>query len=118
MEEKNIETLIDLARKLGKGICDTGTFEERLSKYLILKWKYKGNTFLHKFPGSINATTLNYQYYQMRKNLRAGGLGPPVELMEKFSGSMEQFKLLQDIWSHLRTDDEGGTPYGGDVEKG
>ena len=50
MSIKDINTLIKLSRKLGECICDKGTFEERQSKHLIMKWKYKGNTFAHTFP--------------------------------------------------------------------
>ena len=52
----------------------------------------------------------------MRKNLRASGLGPPNEFSEKFMGSVEQRELLEELWLHLGTDDEGETPYGGEVE--
>ena len=44
MDIKDINTLIKLSRKLGESICDKGTFEERKSKHLIMKWKCKGNT--------------------------------------------------------------------------
>ncbi len=115
MSEKDINTLIRLSRKLGESICDAGTFEERHSKYLIMKWKYKGNTFTHKFPGSTQSTSLNYQYSQLRKNLRASGLAPPEEFTK--SDSLEHQELLRELWGHLGTDDEGETPYGGDLEK-
>ncbi len=114
---KDIDTLIELSRKLGQGICDRGTFEEQKSKYLVMKWNYKGNTFTHKFPGSSKSTTLNYQYSQLRKNLRASGLEPPGEFSTKSWESIEQRELLQELWAHLGTDDEGGTPYGGDLDK-
>ena len=77
MSKKDINTLIKLSRKLGESICDQGTYEERQSKHLIMKWKYKGNTFVHTFPGSSKTSPINYQYSQMRKNLRATGLKPP-----------------------------------------
>ncbi len=116
MSGNEIHTLVELTRKCGESISDAGTFEERNSKYLIMKWKYKGNEFLHRFPGLTKTTTVNYQYYQLRKNLRACGLGPPNELSDKFTGSSEQRKLLEELWVYLGTDDEGQTPYGGDVE--
>ncbi|MBC8282467.1 MAG: hypothetical protein H8E32_01530 [Nitrospinae bacterium] len=116
MSEKNIQTLIELSRKLGKSICEEGTFEEQKTKKHIMKWKYKRNTFTHKFPGSIKGSPVNYQYYQMRKNLRAAGLPPPREFTPQFTGTVEQREVLEALWSHLGTDDEGGTPYGGDVE--
>ena len=112
---RDIDTLIQLTRKLGEGICDAGTFEELHSKYLVIKWKYEGNAFVHKFPGTIKTSTPSYQYYQMRKNLRASGLGPPEEKAHPWT--KEQRELLEDIWNHLGTDDEGGTPYGCDLEK-
>jgi hypothetical protein len=46
----------------------------------------------------------------MRKNLRASGLKPPNELTTKLLGSVEQQELLQELWAHLGTDDEGETP--------
>lgn len=109
---KDIQMLIKLTRKLGQGICDTGTFDEQRSKYLIMKWQYKGTAFAHKFPGSHKSTTLNYQYSQMRKNLRASGLKPPDE---KSAMGSDEKQLLAELWAHVGTDDEGETPYGGDV---
>ena len=108
-----IDTLINLTRKLGMCIGDGGTYVENESKYLVVKWKYKGTTFTHKFPGSIRTTTINYQFYQMRKNLRASGLGPPWEINSNYS--LKQQEALEEIWKFLGTDDEGGTPYGGDL---
>ncbi|MBT3185635.1 MAG: hypothetical protein HOG63_07235 [Nitrospina sp.] len=116
MNKKDIHTLIRLARKCGESVCDKGTFEERQTKFLVMKWKYQGCAFAHKFPGSQKRSTLNHQYSQMRKNLRASGLGPPNEFSEKFMGSVEQRELLEELWLHLGTDDEGETPYGGEVE--
>jgi hypothetical protein len=54
----------------------------------------------------------------MRKNLRASGLVPPSEFTTRLIGSVEQQELLEELWVHLGTDDEGETPYGGDVDKG
>ncbi len=117
MSNKDIDTLIKLSRKLGESICDKETFEERQSKFHIMKWKYKGNAFEHKFPGLLKEFSINRQYSQMRKNLRAGGLKPPSEFTARFVGSVEQKELLEKIWLHLGTDDEGETPYGGDVDR-
>jgi hypothetical protein len=117
MSKKDINTLIELSRKLGEGICDEGTFEERRSKLHIMKWKYKGNEFEHKFPSSLKTFSINRQYSQMRKNLRAGGLKPPGEYNTRFIGSVEQRELLEELWLYLGTDDEGETPYGGEVDR-
>jgi len=114
---KDINTLIKLSRKLGESICDQGTFEERQSKHHIMKWKYKGCTFSHAFPGSSKTSSINHQYSQMRKNLRASGLKPPNEFNMSLIGSVEQQVFLEELWMHLGTDDEGETPYGGDVDK-
>ncbi len=116
--EYKIKTLIKLSRKLGESICDKGTFEERQSKHLIMKWKYKDNTFVHTFPSSSKTSSINHQYSQMRKNLRASGLEPPSKFTKRLIGSVEQQELLEELWAHLGTDDEGETPYGGDVDKG
>jgi len=118
MSRKDINTLIKLSRKLGESICDKGTFEERQSKRLIMKWKYKGNTFAHTFPCASKTSSINRQYSQMRKNLRASGLEPPSEFTTRLTGSLEQQELLEELWCHLGTDEEGETPYGGDVDKG
>ena len=117
MSIKNINTLIKLSRKLGESISDKGTFEERKSKYLIMKWKYQGNIFAHTFPSSSKISSINHQYSQMRKNLRAVGLEPPSKFNTRLIGSVEQQELLEELWIHLGTDDEGETPYGGDVDK-
>ena len=117
MTEKDINTLISLSRKLGRSICDIGTFEERQTKYLIIEWKYKGSNFTHKFPSTTKSISLNHQISQLRKNLRASGLGPPDQGAKRPIGSDEQEELLRDLWVYLGTDDEGETPYGGDVVK-
>jgi hypothetical protein len=117
LDKKDIHTLTELARKLGESICDAGTFEERQTKFLIMKWRYKGSEFLHKFPGSNKTVFINHQFSHMRKDLRACGLKPPREFSEGFSGSKQQQILLEEIWIYLGTDDEGETPYGGDVGK-
>ncbi len=117
MSTKDINTLIKLARKLGESVCDAGTYEERKSKYLVMKWLYKGNAFVHKFPGTNKTSTRNHQYSQMRKNLRASGLGPSNEFTSGITSSEEHKKLLTELWLHLGTDDEGETPYGGDLDK-
>ena len=117
MSSKDINTLIKLSRKLGESICDQGTFAERQSKFHIMKWKYQGNAFEHKFPGSLKIFSINRQYSQMRKNLRASGLEPPGEFTARFIGSVGQKELLEELWLHLGTDDEGETPYGGEVDR-
>jgi hypothetical protein len=115
MTEKDINTLIKLCRKLGEVISDTGTYEERQTRSLIMKWNYKGSAFLHKFSDPQKSSLFNRQYSEMRKNLRACGLNPPRENGNKFNGSVEQMDSLDKLWVHLGTDDEGETPYGGDL---
>jgi hypothetical protein len=115
MGEKNINTLIKLCRKLGKCISDKETFEERSTRNLIIKWFYKGNAFSHKFSDPEKPSLFNRQYSEMRKNLRACGLNPTNENNSKFSGTLEQKELLDKLWVHIGTDDEGETPYGGDL---
>jgi len=117
MSGKDIDTLIKLSRQLGESICDAGTFEELQTKFLIMKWTYKGNTFTHKFPGSQKSTSINHQYAQLRKNLRASGMSPPGELKNGPEDSGNREELLRKLWLYLGTDDEGETPYGGDVDK-
>ena len=115
MSTKDINILIKLTKKLGESVCDAGTYEEHKSKFFVMKWIYKGNAFSHKFPGTNKTSTLNHQYSQMRKNLRANGLGPSDEFAKGLMSSEEHQKLLEELWLQLGTDDEGGTPYGGDV---
>ena len=118
MSRKDINTLIKLSRKLGESICDLGTYEERQSKHLIMRWKYQGNTFAHTFPSSSKTSSINHQYSQMRKNLRASGLEPPSEFTTRLIDSVEEQELLKELWMHIGTDEEGETPYGGDLDKG
>ena len=54
----------------------------------------------------------------MRKNLRATGLKPPSESTTSLISFVEHKELLEELWVHLGTDDEGETPYGGDIDKG
>ena len=59
MSEKNVNTLIKLCRKLGKCISDKGTFEERQTRNLLIKWNYKVNLFLHKFSNPEKPSLFN-----------------------------------------------------------
>jgi hypothetical protein len=117
MNIKDINTLIKLSRKLGESICDKGTFEERQSKHLIMRWEYKGNIFAHTFSSLSKTQSINRQHSQMRKNLRASGLAPPSEFTTNLIDSVEQQKLLEELWVYIGTDDEGETPYGGDIDR-
>ncbi|MBN4077878.1 hypothetical protein JYT29_00930 [Nitrospina gracilis] len=117
MSKKDINILIKLCRKLGESICDKGTFEERQTRNLIIKWNYKGNAFLHKFSDPEKSSLFNRQYSEMRKNLRACGLNPPREHASGFNGTAEQKESLEELWVHVGTDDEGETPYGGDLNR-
>ena len=38
------------------------------------------------------------------------------EYLSKYKKGIVQ-ELLQELWAHLGTDDEGETPYGGDIDK-
>ena len=117
MNKKDINTLIKLCRILGEIICDNGTFEEKQTRSLILKWVYKGNAFLHKFSDPEKSSLFNRQYSEMRKHLRACGLNPPQENASGYNGTAEEKELLDELWVHIGTDDEGETPYGGDLNR-
>ena len=53
----------------------------------------------------------------MRKNLRASGLETPSIFTTRLVDSLEQQKSLEKFWVYLGTNDEGKTPYGGDINK-
>jgi hypothetical protein len=115
MSIKDINTLIKLCRKLGEYISDKGTFEERQTRNLIMQWNYKGNPFLHKFSDPDKSSLFNRQYSEIRKHLRACGLNPPPKNASGYNGTAEEKELLEELWDHIGTDDEGETPYGGDL---
>jgi hypothetical protein len=49
--------------------------------------------------------------------LRACGLNPPRENANGYNGTAEEKELLEELWVHIGTDDEGETPYGGDLNR-
>jgi len=47
--KREINTLIDLARKVGQAFCDKNTFKETSSDQIIQEWKYQGAKFRMNF---------------------------------------------------------------------
>jgi hypothetical protein len=106
-KKKEINTLIKLARKFGNAWCDVGTFKERKSKHLIMKWKYKGNPFMMTFPLTPSAPSATRNCYaQVRRKLKEIGLDAPPEFSVKLMGNVEQQELLEEMWGHLGTDED------------
>ena len=106
-KKKDINTLIKHARKLGERVSDAGTFKERKSKHLIMKWKYEGNPFMMTFPLTPSApSAIKNCYAQMRRKLKEIGLTPSPEFSVKLIGSAEQEELLEEMWEHLGTDED------------
>ena len=120
-KERDINTLIKLSRKLGNSWCDLGTFEEKLitgtdlffgdiNKYeqVTHTWEYTGNLFMLEFPKTPTKSlmakyaVIDY-YYQMRRKLKDIGLSPP-EFSTKLIGSVEQQKVLEEMWEHIGTE--------------
>ena len=47
--KRQINTLLDLARKVGQVFCDKNTFKETSSGQIIQEWKYQGAKFKMNF---------------------------------------------------------------------
>ena len=71
MSRKDIKLLISKYIKLVKMICDDDSYEERKSKHLVIKFKYKNNPFrqvFHITPGG--AQTIKKCYAETRRNIK------------------------------------------------
>ena len=105
--KKEIDTLIDLSRKVGQAFCDKNTFKETSSDQIIQEWKYQDTTFRMNFPKtSIDEIAIKNCYAQMRRKLKEIGLTPSPEFSVKLIGSAEQEELLEEMWEHLGTDED------------
>ena len=105
-KKKEINTLTKLTRKFGQSWCDVGTFKERQSNHLIMKWKYNGNPFMMTFPHTPSKSAIRNCYAQVRRKLKEIGLDAPPEFSVKLMGSVEQQELLEEMWKELGTDDD------------
>jgi hypothetical protein len=109
-DEKKINNLINLSRKIGQVFCDEDTFEETSSKDIVQKWKYQGNVFEMSFPrSSSDKIIIKNCYAQMRKKLKEISLEAPSEssmrLVSNFARA-EELVLLDELWEELETDNE------------
>ena len=103
--KRKINTLIDLARKVGQAFCDKNTFKETSSDQIIQEWKYQGAKFRINFPKTqSDEIAIENCYSQMRKKLRELNLGAPSEssmrLVSNFA-KVEELILLDELWEEL-----------------
>tara|TARA_Y100000593_G_scaffold83282_1_gene156824 strand:+ start:869 stop:1267 length:399 start_codon:yes stop_codon:yes gene_type:complete len=114
MSRKDIKLLTSNFIKLVKMICDDGSYEERKSKHLVIKFKYKNNPFRQVFPitpghgGSIKKC-----YAETRRNLKLMGLEVPPEFAIKMFVSTSQSKiddLVEEIWNMTEDEDNSNNP--------
>ena len=108
--KKEINTLIDLSRKVGQAFCDKNTFKETSSGQIIQEWKYQGAKFRMNFQKTqSDEIAIENCYAQMRKKLRELNLGAPSEssmrLVSNFA-NVEELVLLDELWEELGADDE------------
>jgi hypothetical protein len=109
-DKKEVNTLINLSRKVGQAFCDEDTFEETSSNDVVQKWKYKGDLFRIDFPkNSSDEIRIKNCYAQMKKKLIEINLEPPSEssmrLVSNFAKA-EELVVLDELWEELGVDDE------------
>ena len=104
--KKEIDTLIDLSRKVGQAFCNKDTYyEETSSNQIVQEWKYQDTTFRMNFPKtSIDEIAIKNCYAQMRRKLREVNLEAPSEsslrLVSNFA-KVEELLLLDELWEEL-----------------
>ena len=108
--KKEIDTLIDLSRKVGQAFCNKDTYEETSSNQIVQEWKYQDTTFRMNFPKtSIDEIAIKNCYAQMRRKLREIKLEAPSEsslrLVSNFT-KVEELLLLDELWEELGANDE------------
>ena len=108
--KREINTLIDLARKVGQAFCDKNTFKETSSDQIIQEWKYQGAKFRMNFQKTqSDEIAIENCYAQMRRKLREIKLEAPSEsslkLVSNFT-KVEELLLLDELWEELGANDE------------
>ena len=108
--KREINTLIDLARKVGQAFCDKNTFKETSSGQIIQEWKYQGAKFRMNFQKTqSDEIAIENCYAQMRRKLREINLEAPSEsslrLVSNFT-KVEELLLLDELWEELGANDE------------
>ena len=108
--KREINTLIDLARKVGQAFCDKNTFKETSSDQIIQEWKYQGAKFRMNFQKTqSDEIAIENCYAQMRRKLREVNLEAPSEsslrLVSNFT-KVEELLLLDELWEELGANDE------------
>ena len=109
--KKEIDTLIDLSRKVGQAFCNKDTYyEETSSNQIVQEWKYQDTTFRMNFPKtSIDEIAIKNCYVQKRRKLREVNLEAPSEsslrLVSNFA-KIEELLLLNESWEELGANDE------------
>ena len=104
--KKEIDTLIDLSRKVGQAFCNKDTYyEETSSNQIVQEWKYQDTTFRMNFPKtSIDEIAIKNCYVQKRRKLREVNLEAPSEsslrLVSNFA-KVEELLLLDELWEEL-----------------
>ena len=103
--KKEIDTLIDLSRKVGQAFCNKDTYEETSSNQIVQELKYQDTTLRMNFPKtSIDEIAIKNCYAQMRRKLREVNLEAPSEsslrLVSNFA-KVEELLLLDELWEEL-----------------
>ena len=103
--KREINTLIDLARKVGQAFCDKNTFKEISSYQITQEWEYQGAKFRMNFQkNQSDEIAIESCYAQMKKKLRELNLVAPSEssmrLVSNFA-KVEELVLLDELWEEL-----------------
>jgi hypothetical protein len=108
--KKEVDTLINLSRKVGKAFCNKDTFEETSSKNIAQKWKYKDATFRMDFPKTTSdEIEIENCYALMRMRLKEINLEAPSESSMRLVSNyakMEELILLDELWEELSANEE------------
>jgi hypothetical protein len=107
--KKEIDTLINLSRKVGQAFCDKDTFEEVSSKTIVQKWKYKDSIFRIDFPkNTSDKIAIESCYALMKMKLRKINLKAPSESSMRLVSNyakVEELILLDELWEELSAND-------------
>ena len=108
-KKKDIKVLANALERFGMFISDKGTYEQRKSKHVVIKFKYEGKPFFQTLPNTPSSeSSINKCYAQVRRNLKLIGIVPPREFCLKLSGSREESEkdeMIEEIWKVVGTDE-------------
>jgi hypothetical protein len=102
--KKEIQKLIKMIRKVGKKVADKGTYEERKTKHLLIKFDVGKKPFRKSYPSTPSSwSSVKKAYADTRRQLLSLGIVDSRFSVRMSTGIDETDEILGDMFSLLDT---------------